>query len=82
MIIQLSSFYLILYVNQHWCLAALIAPLIAIHFLWPRLLSFSVGMLLGLTNFLFRIKWFKDIHNAVDLKPFSLGLFGKMLLRW
>ena len=61
--------------------ASAIAPLIALYTSYGLAFFLSVvGMLLGLTNFLFRIKWFKDIHNAADLKPFSLGLFGKMLL--
>ena len=61
--------------------ASAIAPLIALYVSYGLAFFLSVvGMLLGLSNFLFRIKWFKDIHDHAGTKPFSLRLLGKMLL--
>ena len=61
--------------------ATLIAPLVALYFSYGWAFSFSVfGMLLGLANFIFRRRLFQDIHNAADLKPFSVTLLLKMLL--
>ena len=61
--------------------ASAVAPLVALHTSYNIAFFLSaIGMLFGLANFFSRIKWFKDVHNIADAKPFSFRLFVEMLL--
>ena len=68
-------------INIGGLVASAIAPLVALYTSYGVAFFLSVvGMLLGLANFLFRIKWFKDVHNDIESHPFSFGLFVKIVL--